>query len=655
MRKHLVLSVHGIGEQVPGATVDALSGAAREELGLTGPVTNTTVMLVDCEHEDDGQLDLYPCHMRRIRQDADTELVFAEAHWADLSRAPRGMLATLLDLMRLVLGLGYLALENVENNGIPRRALVRRLVPVFVWVFYAVVAPINLFLFLCAAALFVDPVVIDLNEAPWRGPAFLTVLGLLQAVLGRAIVRRSESFLARSFARSFGWFALFTAMFGLVFWVVPDLAEDVFSRISVCGDPAVSPLGDLPVLSCFLGSVTLFLKSVWVLTVALLIVLVAVSVRGTFRDFGQKRSIYLAICAAMLLLWMTFSVGFWWVFKQAATQIARSEDVADRAALIRFLDVHFADLTQTLVYAVLAMLVLGLVAAVVVSRRAGLKHLLALDPDLTTREDRWYGRLILNPGLNMGLFSGILILAFGVFYAVAEFVLPVASDHLRHQSVPFVCSDLVHIGLRVSCYMDTALKAYGHEAIAIIAIIGLLIVNFSDVVAMVLGVARDVIIYVTRSEWANPTDPGNPSRYVYRDRIERRFTNTVEKLLAQEGPDVARITVISHSQGTVVARRGLEAMADADLPTTVLITMGSPLSHIYGQYFCVDYTFDGPGPGWLERWHNIYRADDFVGTVVQGHGTRATNHRVRPRGHTGYWVDRNVWAVFDDLGVFRPL
>ncbi|MEP3948400.1 hypothetical protein [Ascidiaceihabitans sp.] len=655
MRKHLVLSVHGIGEQVPGATVDALTGAAREQMDLHGPVTNTTVMLADKEHEDDGQLDLYPCHMRRIQQNDDTELVFAEAHWADLSRAPSGVLATLLDLMRLVLGLGYLALENVENNGIPRGAAVRWMVPWFVWVFYAVIAPINLFLFICAAALAVDPMVYDLNVAPWRGPAYLASLGVGLAILGRVIAAHSESFLARSFARSFGWFAVFTALFGTVFLVAPDWIEGLFAGVSGCADPLISLLGDMPALSCYVSSVTLFLKSVWVFAVGLLIALVVVSVRGALRDFGQKRSIYLAICAAMLLLWMTFSVGFWWVFKQVATSIARSENIVEKAALIRFLDVHFADLTQTLVYSVLAMLVLGIVAVIVVVRRSQFKHVLAMDPDAPSQQDRWYGRLILNPSLNMGLFSGILILAFGVFYAVAEFVLPFVSQHLRHQSVPFDCETLVHFGLRVSCVVDTGLKAYGHGAIAVVALLGLLIVNFSNVVAMVLGVARDVIIYVTRSEWANPTDPGNPSRYVYRDRIERRFTNTVEKLLDQEGPEVARITVVSHSQGTVVARRGLQAMSHLDLPQTTLITMGSPLSHIYGQYFYEDYQFHGPRPKWLKHWHNIYRADDFVGTTVQGHGTAATNTRVRPKGHTGYWVDRNVWDVFEQHGVFKGL
>ena len=47
MRKHLVVTVHGIGEQLPGHTVDALVGAARHELDLQGQVTTSNVMLAD--------------------------------------------------------------------------------------------------------------------------------------------------------------------------------------------------------------------------------------------------------------------------------------------------------------------------------------------------------------------------------------------------------------------------------------------------------------------------------------------------------------------------------------------------------------------------------------------------------------------------------
>jgi len=49
MKKHVVFMVHGLGEQVPGDTVDEFVGAACKELELTGPVTNNTLNLVNAD------------------------------------------------------------------------------------------------------------------------------------------------------------------------------------------------------------------------------------------------------------------------------------------------------------------------------------------------------------------------------------------------------------------------------------------------------------------------------------------------------------------------------------------------------------------------------------------------------------------------------
>jgi hypothetical protein len=45
----------------------------------------------------------------------------------------------------------------------------------------------------------------------------------------------------------------------------------------------------------------------------------------------------------------------------------------------------------------------------------------------------------------------------------------------------------------------------------------------------------------------------------------------------------------------------------------------------------------------LERWVNIYRADDFVGRQVDGHPSSPPNNvPIGPRGHVNYWSDREV-------------
>ena len=46
MKKHVVFLCHGLGEQVPGETVDEVVGAACQQLDLDGPVVDNTLHLV---------------------------------------------------------------------------------------------------------------------------------------------------------------------------------------------------------------------------------------------------------------------------------------------------------------------------------------------------------------------------------------------------------------------------------------------------------------------------------------------------------------------------------------------------------------------------------------------------------------------------------
>lgn len=144
------------------------------------------------------------------------------------------------------------------------------------------------------------------------------------------------------------------------------------------------------------------------------------------------------------------------------------------------------------------------------------------------------------------------------------------------------------------------------------------------------------------------------------------------------------LVIVSHSQGTMVA---IEVLNDEDVAwinqefrSVTLVTMGSPLSHLYQHYFGHCYpSLDQPF--WtslrrrVDRWINICRINDFVGTELgfpelaeQGEGKtmdisigrdsdlsvagrslytplRFENHAVGPRGHQGYWTDAEVLAI----------
>jgi len=45
----------------------------------------------------------------------------------------------------------------------------------------------------------------------------------------------------------------------------------------------------------------------------------------------------------------------------------------------------------------------------------------------------------------------------------------------------------------------------------------------------------------------------------------------------------------------------------------------------------------------VQRWLNVYRADDYIGTIVQGREGFPVNVRSPTiGGHTGYWADKEV-------------
>jgi hypothetical protein len=140
---------------------------------------------------------------------------------------------------------------------------------------------------------------------------------------------------------------------------------------------------------------------------------------------------------------------------------------------------------------------------------------------------------------------------------------------------------------------------------------------------VVLDVALDVDNYFR--EHPRTSNP--------RSRIYARYLALLAHL-QQQGYD--KIVIVAHSQGTVISADLLRLIhmrrllpADAvphafalTLPTTLLITAGSPLAQLYRARFAHLYRWIDPGNAqWqtlaasfgLARWTNIYRSGDYVG------------------------------------------
>lgn len=160
--------------------------------------------------------------------------------------------------------------------------------------------------------------------------------------------------------------------------------------------------------------------------------------------------------------------------------------------------------------------------------------------------------------------------------------------------------------------------------------------------------------------------------YWLRRRIQDRLRVLVAGLIVDEQPD--EVLIVSHSQGTMIALDVVDlegrqwlTLGDEKLTTVKLVTMGSPYTHVYSHYF--PRSFPPPatravlGPktagGVLERWVNIFRIDDFIGTHIDPDMASTQSHSCWPRevavprnGHTMYWIDARVARILRKVARF---
>ena len=152
--------------------------------------------------------------------------------------------------------------------------------------------------------------------------------------------------------------------------------------------------------------------------------------------------------------------------------------------------------------------------------------------------------------------------------------------------------------------------------------------------------------------------------YRRRKRIQRRLEALIESVISRENVD--RLVFVAHSQGTVITydylvnhddliRRTHEADDRLrNLQGIDILTVGSPLTHLYRYYFDdYDRPFGGQGGrarreerhlmSRVRTWTNMWRVDDPIGQHVDFYDT-IENVGMPPGGHVNYWREPEVCA-----------
>ncbi|MFM9939536.1 MAG: CoA transferase [Hyphomicrobiaceae bacterium] len=164
-------------------------------------------------------------------------------------------------------------------------------------------------------------------------------------------------------------------------------------------------------------------------------------------------------------------------------------------------------------------------------------------------------------------------------------------------------------------------------------------------------------------------------RYRRRMRIQRRLEALIEDVIANQRVD--RLIFLAHSQGTVIMRdylldhdlliadRREQFRSMASIKRIDVITLGSPLTHLYKYYFSDDgqaMSDDSRGAKPIEKvktWTNIWRVDDPIGQMVDlAPLLEVQNRGIAPGGHTYYWKEHSVceivWKLIIDPPVVEP-
>ena len=658
--KKLVLVVHGIGEQKAGETVDHLIGTITNK--HAAKVEQDVKWLPDdydncCER----QVESFPCHTRRIKLD-DSEVVVAEVYWADLSRAVTSRLRTLIDLVQTLLGIGYAVRENVLEKR-PDNDWIRKTTSVFIETMHGPILVsniVNALVLLCLFALnwLNDHSYLSFNIEQSHLPIFLTTLFLTAAASGLFYLsqrRASTGVLHRLFIRWCGVYALFIPL--LIF------VREVLNAPQVIDIPDISQLeSDFIWYALALSGAQFFYWLVAIVSVFIIFIaqwhqdsrVHRQNLRaGKALRHPKEATLYPVAAAAMIILFYVVALTMWVaVLGFLGAQEPLSIINEERLELVHRLTLS----AGTPAWVSLAIMVAGSIVVMLrrviwrinfdrigVADNSFLARLIQPIRELVVGQS--VPRMILGKELQWAIIFGLLVWLGGTILMQMNFESLVTANR--------VCNTADMDALN---FAESMICAGTSWSLKIAAALIFLFLAFWATLAVGLGVAKDIVGYFSLEtlpdgKLMQGSKDATPAR---RARINGRLKQVFMQFREAEQPD--EVVVIAHSQGTVVAmeciRDGLfDDLTEEQLSNCHLVTMGSPIFHIYQNYFPTRFGILDREKVPMGKWKNIYRIDDFVGTHIYHESSPWPENRpVHPGGHTGYWMDRQVHDIlYEDV------
>lgn len=630
----LVVVVHGVGDPMPGET---LSKLARSIAGKSQPLTETQqVLWLNEPSEKENHVSTYPSHVRNL-QFSNARVKLTEIFWGDISRVRHGVLGVIKGLFEILFGLRYIGYVAADQPGIASQRL-KKLGLLATRMIHGPVLAVCLMLAVLTLA-------VAGTELMWNDSykSQLWTQILLAGCCGVTLCASTIGFRMtknRSAKRFWFWsdvVAIFVS--GLMIVKVMYL-DSVFENAEHCHSLLCGLIWYCRVLVIMLGLL-------WGVETFLILATAVCWFVACLNPKTYKPALHVAF------LLPAITVGFWglalpiaWLATAKSlrrfVELREFEDLFHEAVPLMGVQVVMAS-----VVAVVAMMVLG--AYVQWRKRNG-----DVEPESIRTQPP---RLIVAGSVQfMLILSALVGIGLVVFLGV-----------MRWYGIPYEDT-------QVGFYLTEANKYAVGMLFPTAFLTFLILPHLQPVFDIVLDVVNHFNFRDTEiSDVLNDEDEfdidettfDSGSLFFYRrDAIHVRFKMALAHY-RDEIENRADLTIISHSQGTMIA---IEALNDPELiwlknsfKSITLVTMGSPFTHLYQHYFHhfyppLDHHHWKPICDRIDRWINVYRADDFVGTHIDFPTNKTvpapglsrgsfSNFKVGMRGHMNYWADAEVLGI----------
>ena len=686
----LIVVVHGVGDPDPGDPVGAFARSVALE---SKPLKESrSVLWLNEKADNSSYIQTFPVHVRDLKM-RRKNVKLAEVFWGDLSRVVSGVPGMILGLFQILFGLRYVAYIAADQPGASAGWL-KKLGLISSRVLHGPVLAVTLYLTTLAFAISGTQL---LWPNSWQGPAWsrivvagCSVFGLIVALSARRLTRN------RVIERTCFWLAVTSVfMFALMsvkyFWLDDQLPA---------GHASVSRPG----LIWYCRVMVVLLGWLWFCEILVMLTMAGCWMLAVMRPGANHRALHIALLLPLLSIgiWGQAIPMLWLTTRASAKRFLRLDDFAQ----------VFNEAVPLLGVQFIMCLAIVIATGVVAVRFLHWRSKQTVERFLAGARGP---RLIVHGGLQLVLAA---CAAIGVSLVLTIEML----QTLGHSHQDF--------------WIGRMMAESNKYAMAILVPVGFLLAfafpRLHPVFDIVLDIVNHFYFRPTHVQDALDDDDefdinettfeaGNlffSRRQAIHARMQRILTHYRDNMT--ERPE---LIIIAHSQGTQIA---IEVLNDPELAwlnnqfcRVKLVTMGAPFSNLYQHYFShiyppLDAAYWSSLRRRVDRWANIFRIDDPVGTEIdfgpllgmqsQSSASRPTeatessqnpnesesadvwlektspfnhrrknqtchtsdgacseaqapivvsNHPVGCRGHVNYWIDREVLDIIHDV-VLEP-